>query len=154
MPKVIEKRPNGTTRVYTIFTKPSRTQKQFKDEVNINKIMSKYKKTGIVNHLNHKQGQYQDLLQAGSYQESLDHVMKAQQLFNELPSELRSRLQNDPQKLIEFLADPKNDDEAIRLGLKELTPEGQKQREAQIAQNDKTKKAKKSEPATDGDISS
>jgi len=35
-----------------------------------------------------------------------------------LPSDVRKRFSNDPAELIDFLADKKNDEEAIKLGLK------------------------------------
>jgi len=117
--KIITKRPDGSLRVASVFTKPSRTQQQFKDECNINKIMEKYRKTGMVTHLrNGGEGVYADLSQVGDYQDMVHRVMHANEEFLKLPSEIRTRFGNDPQNLVDFLKDPKNTDEAIKLNLR------------------------------------
>lgn len=115
--KIIEKRENGTVRVKTVPEGESLTQQQFADETNINKIMKKYHATGMITHLNRKQGQYVDLSNVKNYQESLQTVIDAQKSFMTLPSEVRKRFENDPQQIINFLSDENNREEAISLGL-------------------------------------
>ena len=44
---------------------------------------------------------------------------EAQQRFEALPAATRFRFGNDYKKLVEFLEDPANDDEAIKMGFKE-----------------------------------
>lgn len=116
--KKIEIRPNGTKRVYTVNEEPTRTQQQFKDKVNINSIMAKYKKTGLIDHIRSQPGTYTDLTQLPDYQTAMNTVIHAQETFSTLPSAVRARFGHDPQSLISFLADPKNDSEAVSLGLK------------------------------------
>lgn len=112
------KRENGT---YGIRAKGGfqgiEAQQQFKDETDINKIMKKYHSGIMTSHLNRNPGRYGDFSQVKNYQESLNTVIKAQNSFMTLPSEIRFRFQNDPQKLLEFLADSKNKEEAIKLGI-------------------------------------
>ena len=48
--------------------------------------------------------------------------MVAQQSFEMLPSELRSKFGNDPGKLIEFMSDEKNIEDCYKFGLK-IRPE-------------------------------
>lgn len=115
--KVIEKRANGKVRVATINEEPSRTQQQFRDQVNVNSIMAKYKKTGLIDHVRDNPGTYSDMTQIGSYQDALQKVINAQQTFETLPSNLRQKFGHDPQQLITFLSDDKNYDEAVQLGL-------------------------------------
>ena len=43
--------------------------------------------------------------------------MQAQQNFLELPSELRSKFNNDPSQLIEFINTESNYDECVKYGL-------------------------------------
>ena len=43
------------------FHLPSLTKQSFKDECNINNIMSKYMKDGLIGHVNKHQGRYDDL---------------------------------------------------------------------------------------------
>lgn len=110
------KNVNTRRRVSIIFTSPSLTKQSFKNEANINNIISKYKKTGIMQ-VNSKQAMYGDFSNIKDYQEALNAVNDAKEAFQSLPSELRSRFNNDPKNLIEFLENPKNAQEAIKIGL-------------------------------------
>lgn len=117
MKKVIKDKDGRVTKVVTVFTKPTKTQQQFKDQCDVNKIIKKYQKTGELDHLKKSQGVFADLTYVGDYQESLNKVIQANKSFSELNSQTRNRFRNDPQQLIEFLSDPKNEKEAIELGL-------------------------------------
>lgn len=108
---------NGRKRVQTINTEPSRTDQSWKDMCDVNLIVAKYKKTGEWFHLARKQGVYADVSEISDYNVSLQKVLNAQNAFNALPSELRNRFGNDPAKLLEFIQDPKNYDEGVKLGL-------------------------------------
>jgi len=116
--KEIIKLENGNVRVRTINKNPSRTQQQFVEQCDVNNIMKKYRVTGQITHLNTKQGVYADMSSIKNYQENLNTVIEAQNAFMALPSDVRKRFSNDPAELIDFLADKKNDEEAIKLGLK------------------------------------
>ena len=50
-------------------------------------------------------------------QEGMYQVAESKSLFNELPSKIRDRFDNNPVKLLEFLGNEKNREEAIALGL-------------------------------------
>lgn len=106
----------------TINDLPSMTQKQFEQETDINRIMKKYHSTGMITHLAQNPGRYADLTQIKDYAGSLQNVIDAENAFMTLPSETRFRFQNNPQELINFLADVKNRDEAIRLKLIDPPP--------------------------------
>jgi len=127
MRKIIERRPNGTKRVATAPSEePSLTQQQFAKDCDVNLIIAKYKKTGSVTHIrNGSQGVYADLADMPSYQEALQHIINAQQAFGDLPAQTRARFANDPQQLIDFLKDPQNVEESIKLGLR-VKPEVKK----------------------------
>lgn len=117
--KVITKRPDGSTRVVTVHSGKSLTDQQYKDECDVNNIIKKYLQTGSVTHVrNAKEGVYADLTNLPSYHEAMGVVAKANEAFAEIPAAIRNRFNHNPQKLIDFLADPKNKDEAIKLGLK------------------------------------
>ena len=99
-------------------TGESMTQQQFKAECDVNNILAKYKRTGMLSHIQKHQGNFGDFSSIEDYQSSLGKLMQAQQSFESLPSELRAKFENDPAQLISFLSDKKNDAEAIKLGLK------------------------------------
>lgn len=116
--KIITRRPNGNVRVQTINDEPTMTQQQFKDQVDVNNIIAKFKKTGQITHLNASKGVYADLTQVGDYQSAMDKVVKAQEAFLTLPADLRKKFGNDPENFLKFVDDPKNDAEAVELGIK------------------------------------
>ena len=61
---------------------------------------------------------YADLTQAGDYQSSMDKIIKAQDAFLTLPSDVRKRFGNDPQAFLAYMDDPANMEESIKLGLR------------------------------------
>lgn len=99
-----------------VFTMPTMAQQHFKDECDINWIMDRYTKTGLLPE-NRPDFFYGDVSDGLTYQEALDFLNTAQGDFDSLPAKLRKRFDNDPGQLLDFLADPANKEEAIRLGL-------------------------------------
>jgi len=112
-------RANGTKRVRTINTEPSLTEQQhYPLETDVNKILERYHKTGTLQYrANAAAGVYADLTTRPNLQEAMNTVAQANSAFEELPALLRLKFENNPQKMIEFLQDEKNTDEAIKLGL-------------------------------------
>lgn len=94
------------------------TKQSFKEESNINHIVNKYLKTGqLPNSSRAAMARFGDFSNIPSYKESLEVVLRAQEMFSELPSAVRNRFRNDPEQILQFLADPANRDEAVKLGL-------------------------------------
>ena len=100
----------------------SLTQQQFVEECDVNNILAKYKRTGLISHLARHSGNFGDFSSVDDYQTSLGKIMQAQQSFEMLPSELRSKFGNDPGRLIEFMSDEKNTEDCYKFGLK-IRPE-------------------------------
>lgn len=96
---------------------PTRTQQHFAEKCNINSIMAKYKKTGLLPVVTGKTPQFGDFSQVHDYQTALHKINEAQEAFDSLPAEIRKRFDNEPAKFIEFVEDSQNKDEAIKLGL-------------------------------------
>lgn len=95
---------------------PSFTQQQFKDECDINVIAERFGLTGTFPE-NPLPPVYGDFTDVGDYRSALHAIQSADARFLEFPPELRARFQNDPQQLMDFLADPANGSEAVKLGL-------------------------------------
>nr|QJB20853.1 MAG: internal scaffolding protein [Microvirus sp.] len=129
-------RENGSLNIQSLNPDESMTQQQFKDQADINVIMSTYMKTGEFP-LSQRQGFYADVSEVADYQTALNTVIKAEEAFMDLPAEIRKRFQNDPQEMLSFLADNKNDEEAISLGLKVPNPNTQINETQTQTQNDK-----------------
>jgi phage internal scaffolding protein len=102
------------------FTQKSMTKQSFRDECNINTIMARYEKTGVlVDPLQMRQVKplFDDFSNIPDYQEAQNAIIEAENLFNALPSSIRKRFGNDPALLLDFMSDPDNYDEAVRLGI-------------------------------------
>ena len=100
----------------------SRTKQSFKKECDINHIMAKYQKTGAITHYNKHQQQY-GIADGQTFQDAMNLVCEAQEMFNDLPSSIRSRFGNDPAAFLDFVQDEDNADEMVKLGLTEGSPE-------------------------------
>jgi phage internal scaffolding protein len=99
---------------------PSMTQQQFKDEADINNIMARYQKTGVlVDPLTQttRKPMFDDFSELGDFRDHQQAVIDAQEMFMDLPSRLRARFGNDPAELLQWLSRPENKEEAIELGL-------------------------------------
>jgi len=113
-------RPDGSKRVATVNNMPTKTQRHMAAECDVNKIMAKYQKTGtIAFKAARMNGTYQNLSDQKTYMESLQTVIEARNAFDALPAQTRKRFDHDPSNLLNFLANDKNYDEAVKLGLVE-----------------------------------
>ena len=100
------------------------TEQHHKLECDVNNIIKKYDRTGLINHISQIEAKYGDLTGL-EFQKMQNIVAGAKSMFNELPVEVRKEFDNDPQKLITFMENPENRERAIELGLidKEWTEE-------------------------------
>lgn len=111
-----KKRPDGSTAVETVTSGETLTQQQYKDDTDVNVIMARFMKTGQIP-LHVPPMLEGDFSQLPNYQDALETIKMADQMFMELPALARKRFENNPQELMDFLNNPENKDEAIRLGL-------------------------------------
>lgn len=91
------------------------------DESNINTIVRRFGLTGEVP-VGFRTPQYGDFAGINDYQSALHVVMQAQKDFLELPADLRSRFDNDPQMFMDFCLDEANRAEMIKLKLIQEPP--------------------------------
>ena len=97
------------------FPEQGRTKQEFAAECDINNIMSRYLKTGIIEHVRDSAPQFLDASPV-EFQEAMQIVAQAETLFEELPSSIRGRFENDASKLLEFVHDPANMAESVAMG--------------------------------------
>lgn len=98
------------------------TKQEHKKECDINQIMKKYQKTGLVTHLAKHGGVY-GFAPTYTYQEAMNELNRARDQFMDLPSSVRTRFENDPGKFLEFATNPQNIEELRKMGLaKPATP--------------------------------
>lgn len=104
---------------YTSADGEGRTQQSFKEEADINTILGKWRREGFVNDPTLPLPRYGDFSTTMDYQTALNSLAEAEEVFNSLPARVRDRVDNDPGKFIDFVADPANAEELATLGLKE-----------------------------------
>lgn len=116
-------------RVTTAGGGPTHVKQAFKDECDINKIMAKFQKTGLLEHTRDHQGDYTDYSDfPSSYHEACNQALKAEQMFLTIPSSIRAKFANDPGQFLDFVDDPKNEAALVSMGLAnaKLPPEDPK----------------------------
>lgn len=100
---------------------PSKTRQEFADDANINVIVERF---GIGHEmpLNTRPPMSGDFTNLPDYKTALDMIRAADDVFGSLPAKIRARFNNDPAQYIDFLEDPENEDEAVKLGLATKAP--------------------------------
>lgn len=94
----------------------SLTKQSMSEECDINYILRKYQKTGVVDHFKKHEGRY-DIFAPVDFHEAMNIVADAQSMFSELPSSVRSKFDNDPGTFLNFANNPANHDAMVELGL-------------------------------------
>jgi phage internal scaffolding protein len=100
----------------------TRTRPEFAAECDINNIVKRYRVTGLMPQIT-QQPMVGDFSELPTYQEALNTVIRAREGFSALPSDVRERFQNDPERFLEFVHDPENLEELIEMGLAERKPQ-------------------------------
>lgn len=100
-----------------VSTAPDRTQQHLRDEVNINNIIAKYNKTGIIEHVTRNRLKYGEFADLADYATNLDKVAKAQQSFETLPATLRNEFKNSIEGFFEFIRKPENKEQCVKWGI-------------------------------------
>lgn len=97
----------------------SQTKQSERDGSNINTIVARAKKTGMLGTglASDRQAQYGDFSNAGDYLQQQNNVIAFKTMFDALDSETRNKFRNQPSLLLEYVNDPKNREEAESLGL-------------------------------------
>lgn len=117
MPNAYESWPPARNRVALTFDPDSsRTHQQFKKDCDINHIMARYVKTGVINNVNIKAPQY-GIVPSVTFQEAMLLVANAQDTFDALPAEIRKEFGHDPGAFMDFVLDPENGDQLVEMGL-------------------------------------
>lgn len=112
---------NRPERVQILFPLPSITIQSPKDDSDINQIMEKFQRTGLIEHVQ-KSARYENLPDVIEFHEAMNIVLEAEKSFEGLPSTVRREFDNDPAKFLAFIDDPANVDRMAALGLLNAPP--------------------------------
>lgn len=101
---------------------PGRTKQSFKDDCDINKILGRYAKGGVINHLAKYEGTY-GVFDPMEFRDAMEIVRHATEMFEDLDSSIRKRFGQDPKAFLDFVQEVddkgnlKNIDEMRKMGL-------------------------------------
>lgn len=98
----------------------SRTHQSFAKEADVNNIMKRYKRTGLLvdpTVVARRTPYFGDFSSGSDFQTVAEQISNARSSFMFLPAEVRERFGNDVSKLLDFVAEPSNYSEAVKLGL-------------------------------------
>jgi len=95
---------------------PGKTIQSQKEEADINTIVKRFGISGMLP-TNVRTPLNIDFDQSFDFQSAMNLINDAQRAFMEMPADVRQRFGNDPGLFVDFASDPKNQDEARKLGL-------------------------------------
>ena len=95
---------------------PSLAQQSFKDDVDINVLLERFKVTGQMP-AGVRLPEYGDFTGLSDFQSAMGVLLSAQHEFMKLPAEVRARFGNSPQAFMEFCNDKENLPELRKMGL-------------------------------------
>ena len=102
---------------------PSLCHQSFQAECDVNGIMKKFEKTGLLDHVNEHHGDYGNYIGFDDYHASLNSIRAAEDAFNSIPAKIRAKFDNDPAQFLLFVQDDDNHDEIVAMGLANAGPE-------------------------------
>ncbi|QCQ84955.1 internal scaffolding protein [Blackfly microvirus SF02] len=95
---------------------PSKAVQSAKDETDINTIVKRFGLTGQLPQ-NVRTPLNMDFDAAFDFQSAMNLMVQADRAFMQMPADVRKRFGNDPAEFVNFASDPKNLEEARKLGL-------------------------------------
>jgi hypothetical protein len=107
---------NGRKKVLTANFQREMTEQNHAKECDLNWILRKYQKTGVIDHVRKHQGRYDDV-SVTDFTDAMHTVSEAQNMYNELPSFIQMATGGSVEKFLELVQNPDNKDELARLGL-------------------------------------
>ncbi|WNK12735.1 MAG: internal scaffolding protein [Microvirus sp.] len=87
---------------------PSLTRQEFAEECDINVLMSRFEKTGLIDNLNRGEPRYLDVSDVPDMHQAMHILQTATDAFMSLPATVRRDFDNDPIKFVDFCENPEN----------------------------------------------
>jgi len=101
----------------TIECSGGRTRQSFKDQCDVNQIVNKWRKTGVIDHVSQFQGRYADYGDGADFQAAQERILATTNMFMTLPANIRSKFENDPSQFLDFITNEENLEEMKELGI-------------------------------------
>lgn len=103
------------------------TEQEWIEEADINYIADRFMRTGEAPQVLNlpTSGDFEGIF---DFQTAMNTLAQAREEFASLPAKVRTRFENNPAKLLDFVGDPHNYDEAVKLGF--ISQQAQENRDA------------------------
>lgn len=95
----------------------TKVQQHFKDQCDINKIARSVEATGSSDHVKMARERYGDFTEILDIGVNMDKAAKAQQLYEQLPVEMRKKTGNSIPEFFKYIQNPENLDECVKWGI-------------------------------------
>lgn len=119
---VVYKRDNGMLGEKLMFhdedglpLEPLLTKQEFLEESDINVIIARYRKTGVLPNTFGNVGSFGDFSEVTNFQDAMIKIQDAEDLFMSLPADIRYKFDNDPGKFLDFADNPENQDKLVEM---------------------------------------
>lgn len=94
----------------------SQTKQEFKDDCDLNVILTRYRETGLIDVPVHEMI-YGDFSNVKDYSQAFEIVSFVGEIFGRLPADVRRRFSNSPEEFLRFASDPANASALVDLGI-------------------------------------
>jgi len=101
---------------FAIDCKGGKTKQDKKNECNINTILAKARKNGMLPY-SQRVPHFGDYSDPKTFHEAQNTVLRAQLQFAGLPANVRDTFNNNPADFLEFATNPDNNAEMVKMGL-------------------------------------
>jgi len=116
---------------------PDRTRQSFKESCDINNIIKRFTRSlgsdFLAHYAGYMEGKFGDASAAIDFHTARNMLIDAENAFLALPSAVRDRFANDPSRLLDFIGNSSNREEAVKLGLLKKTPKSEATTEKVVA---------------------
>lgn len=98
----------------------SMTDPQYCRDCDVNHILDEFQRTGAIPPNTNGEGAYGDFSSVGDFGALMQQYTEAREMFMELPASVRARFGHDPKAFYDFVNNPENADEMVKLGLAQV----------------------------------
>lgn len=110
------RKPYTAHRVAFVNTEPSKTKQEFREEADVNRILSKFRRTRLLDYVTKHEPFYADLPDALDFETAQNVIASGRNAFEEMPAGLRKRFNNSPARFLSFM-ETATGEQLVALGL-------------------------------------
>lgn len=96
---------------------PSLTRQEFLEDCDVNLLMARYERTGVISHINPREPMYLDMENVPDLHAAMNLMRDAERAFMSLPASIRAEFDNDALRFVDFAEDKDNLDKLREWGL-------------------------------------